>query len=139
MDSQTADLRLKAYSAAAAVVAFDRITKWLIESRVSFYDTKRIIPGFFDIIRSENRGVAFGLFNDSTSEWRTTVLVLISVAAVIAVSAILWEAEQAGQPLALGFRPDSRRRGRQCGRPHLLGTRHRFPPLLYSRLSVAGI
>ena len=103
MDSQTADLRLKAYSAAAAVVAFDRITKWLIESRVSFYDTKRIIPGFFDIIRSENRGVAFGLFNDSTSEWRTTVLVLISVAAVIAVSAILWKPNKLDNLSRWGF------------------------------------
>jgi lipoprotein signal peptidase len=39
-----------------------------------------VIPGFFDIVRAQNRGVAFGMFNDSTFEWRTTLLVLVSVA-----------------------------------------------------------
>lgn len=84
-------LRLKAYGIAAAVVALDRVTKMLIEQRVGYLDTLRVIPGFFDIIRSENRGVAFGLFNDSTSEWRTTLLVLGSLIAVVAVSFLLWK------------------------------------------------
>ena len=26
------------------------------------YDTKTVIPGFFNIVRSENPGVAFGMF-----------------------------------------------------------------------------
>jgi signal peptidase II len=90
MDSHTVDLRLKAYGAGTAVLAVDRLTKWLIETQMSFLDTRRVIPGFFDIVRSENRGVAFGLFNDSTSEWRTLLLVLLSVAAVIGVSVVLW-------------------------------------------------
>ena len=81
------DLRLKSYGAAAAVLALDRITKVLIERNVGYMDTYRIVPGFFDIIRSENRGVAFGLFNDSTSEWRTTLLV---VGSLVAVSYLLW-------------------------------------------------
>jgi|ERR1035437_666977 signal peptidase II len=84
------DLRLKSYGAAAAVLALDRITKVLIERNVGYMDTYRIVPGFFDIIRSENRGVAFGLFNDSTSEWRTTLLVVGSLVAVVAVSYLLW-------------------------------------------------
>jgi signal peptidase II len=103
MDSNTVDLRLKAYGAGALVVALDRLTKWLIESRVSFLDTYRIIPGFFDIVRSENRGVAFGLFNDSTSEWRTTVLVLLSIAAVIGVSIVLWRPDRLDRPSRWGF------------------------------------
>lgn len=89
-----ADLRTKAYGAAAAVFALDRLTKWLVETRVSETAVYRVIPGVFEIIRSENRGVAFGLFNDSTFEWRTTLLVLVSVAAVIAVSYMLWHPEK---------------------------------------------
>jgi signal peptidase II len=88
------DLRLKAYGAAAAVFTVDRATKWVIDTRVSFFDTYRVIPGFFDIVRSQNRGVAFGIFNDSTSEWRTTLLVLASLAAVAIVSVMLWNARQ---------------------------------------------
>ena len=85
-----ADLRVKAYGAAALVFALDRLTKWIIETRVSFFDSYTLIPGIFDIVRSQNRGVAFGLFNDSTSQWRTTLLVVASVAAVGLVSVMLW-------------------------------------------------
>jgi signal peptidase II len=103
MDSVTVDLRLKAYGAGTAVLALDRLTKWLIETRLSFLDTIRVIPGFFDIVRSENRGVAFGLFNDSTSQWRTLLLVVLSVAAVIGVSIVLWRPERLDRLSRWGF------------------------------------
>ena len=89
-----ADLRWKAYAAAAAVLALDRLSKWLIESRVSFLDSYSVIPGFFEIVHSQNRGVAFGMFNDSNSEWRTLLLVIGSIAAVVVISAMLWKAER---------------------------------------------
>jgi signal peptidase II len=96
-------VRLKAYSAAAAVIALDRLTKWIVEMRVSPADTYTVIPGFFDIVRAQNRGVAFGVFNESTFEWRTTLLVLVSVAAVVVVSAVIWKTRRP-DPLSLwGF------------------------------------
>jgi signal peptidase II len=70
---------------------------------VSFQDSHPVIPGFFDIVRSENRGVAFGLFNDSTSEWRTFILVLLSVGAVIGVSVVLWRPERLDRMSLWGF------------------------------------
>jgi len=103
MDSDTVDSRLKAYGAASAILALDRLTKWLIETRVSFLDTKRVIPGFFDIVRSENTGVAFGLFSDTTSQWRTVVLVLLSLAAVVGVSILLWRPERLDRMSRWGF------------------------------------
>jgi signal peptidase II len=87
-------LRLKAYAIALAVVALDRVTKWIIETYVSAMDTYHVIPGFFDIVHSENRGVAFGIFNDSTSEWRTTLLIVLSLAAVVFVSSMLWRPDR---------------------------------------------
>jgi signal peptidase II len=89
-----ADARLRAYGVAALIVALDRFTKTLVETYVSAMDTYRVIPGFFDIVHSQNRGVAFGIFNDSTSEWRTAMLIVLSVAAVIFVSAMLWRPER---------------------------------------------
>jgi signal peptidase II len=96
-------VRLKAYSAAAAVVALDRLTKWIVETRVSFADTYKAIPGFFDIVHSQNRGVVFGLFNESTSEWRTTLLVAFSMLAVVVVSVVLWKARQLDRFSVWGF------------------------------------
>jgi signal peptidase II len=103
MDSNLADLRLKAYSIALVVLGLDRLTKWLIEARLSWEDTYRVIPGFFDIVRSENRGVAFGIFNDSTSEWRTVILVLLSLAAVVAVGILLWRPDRLDRTSRWGF------------------------------------
>jgi signal peptidase II len=110
MDSENGmvDIRLKAYGVSAAVFALDRLTKWFVDGHVSFFDTYPVIPGFFDIVRSQNRGVAFGIFNDSTSEWRTLLLVVASIAAVLIVSIMLWRARrldrltQCGLALILG-------------------------------------
>ena len=98
-----ADLRVKAYGTAAAILALDRLTKWWVESHVTFLDTWRVIPGFFDIIHSENRGVAFGLFNDSPSQWRTTLLIVGALVAVIAVSILLWKPERLDAASRWGF------------------------------------
>ncbi len=87
-----ADVRLKTYAIAAAVFALDRLTKWFIEARVSFTDDYRIIPGFFSIVHSENRGVAFGLFNDASSPVRTLLLIVCSLAALVFVAVLLWRA-----------------------------------------------
>jgi|SRR5262249_44946755 signal peptidase II len=97
------DLRLKVYSCALAVAILDRFTKWIIETRVSFVDTYKVIPGFFDIVHSQNRGVAFGLFNDATSEWRTTLLSVFSLAAVVAVGIMLWHPERLDRRSMWGF------------------------------------
>jgi signal peptidase II len=102
------DLRVKAYGAATAVFALDRLTKWLIETHVSFLDTFRVIPGFFDIVRTQNPGIAFSLFSDSPAEWRTLILPLFALAAVVVVAGILWRPERldrfslAGLTLILG-------------------------------------
>jgi signal peptidase II len=85
------DIRVKAYAAAAAVFALDRVTKSFIDSHISFLDSYKVIPGFFDIVHSENRGVAFGIFNDSTSEWRTVVLIGLSLICVVLMAGFLWK------------------------------------------------
>src|SRR5215469_9388047 len=101
------ELRVKLYGAALGVFALDRLTKWLIETHVSFTDTYRVLPGFFDIVHSQNRGVAFGLFNDGASDWSTTLLSLFALAAVLVIAGVLWNARldrlsQAGLSLILG-------------------------------------
>jgi len=97
------DLRYKAYALAGLVFALDRLTKSIVESRVSFFDTYKVIPGFFDIVRSQNRGVAFGIFNDSTSEWRTKLLIVAALAAVALVTGMLWNAHKLDRYSVWGF------------------------------------
>src|ERR1700736_454663 len=115
------DHRLKAYGAATAVFALDRFTKWIVETRVSFIDTYRVIPGFFDIVHSQNRGVAFGLFNEGVSEWRTPLLLLFSLAAVAIVAVILWNADRLDRLSLAGFSLILRGAARNCFERPLVG------------------
>src|SRR5260370_36669721 len=82
--------RVTMYVVAVAVFAIDRLTKWMIETLLSAMDTHVVIPGFFEIVHSENRGAAFGLFAESTSEWRTVLLIGFSAVALVALIVMLW-------------------------------------------------
>ena len=97
------DLRYRAYAAAAAVVALDRLTKWIVETWVSLADSFRVIPGFFDIVHTQNRGVAFGLFDDSANGWRASLLVALSLSAVVLLSALLWNPRRFDRRSLWGF------------------------------------
>jgi signal peptidase II len=97
------DARLKAYSLSALVFAIDRLTKSFIEAHVSPFDVHPVIPGFFDIVHSQNRGVAFGLMNDSTSAWRTVVLIVFSAAALLLVAGLLWRTTRLDRWTATGL------------------------------------
>ncbi len=88
---------------AASVFALDRWTKWLIESTFSPFDTKVVIPGFFNLVRSENAGVAFGLFSESTSRYRTSALIVFSVVAVAILAWMLWRVERLDRVTAIGL------------------------------------
>lgn len=83
-------VRAMMYGLACAVFAVDRLTKWIIETRVSFYDSHVVIPGFFEIVHSQNQGAAFGLFSQSTSEWRSILLIGFSIVALVALVVMLW-------------------------------------------------
>jgi signal peptidase II len=68
------------------VVAVDRVTKWLVSTRLELGDNFPIIPHIFAISHVENPGAAFSLFNDSSSPGRVRWMLLIfSLLAAVAV------------------------------------------------------
>ena len=91
------------YGLAGVVFALDRLTKRIIEARVSVFDTHTIIPGFFDIVHARNRGAAFSMFADSTSVWRPFFLIGLSLAALVLVAGILRNAARLDRPTAIGL------------------------------------
>ncbi|HEY7404501.1 MAG TPA: signal peptidase II [Candidatus Angelobacter sp.] len=75
---------------ALAVLVFDRFSKWLVIHNIALYDTISIIPGLFRLTHLENTGAAFSLFAESSSPFKTALLIAISVAALIIVAILLW-------------------------------------------------
>jgi len=97
------DPRLKSLALAVGVLGLDRVTKWMVERYVSFSAGYKIIPGLFDIVHWENRGMAFGVFDDSESQWRPLLLIALSIAAMIWVSVMLWRAKRLDALLCWAF------------------------------------
>ena len=76
---------------AAAVVAIDHFTKWLVVRNIALNNSVQVIPGIFSLTHGQNPGAAFNLFANSPSPWKLAMLILFSVAALAVVSALLWK------------------------------------------------
>lgn len=89
--------RLFPFALAAGVVVLDRITKWVIKTNISIWDRPRdIIPGFFNIVHTENPGIAFGLLADASSPWRNVLLIGFSIVVLAIISTALIRGERSG-------------------------------------------
>jgi signal peptidase II len=81
---------MRASLIAILVFALDRASKFYVETRFAPYENHVVIPGFFDIVRSQNPGVAFGLFANATSQYRTALLIAFSLGALLFLAWLLW-------------------------------------------------
>lgn len=69
------------------VVVLDQLTKlWLVAS-LPYGMQKTLVPGFFDLVHTRNRGVAFGLFSQAGSWSQGVLLVLV----VVLVGFVAWQ------------------------------------------------
>ena len=90
---------------AVSILFLDRITKWAITQTIALEDVVPIIPGFFRLTHLENPGAAFSLFAESTSPFKSALLIAFSVAALAVVAFLLWRSrsEFNASTLALSF------------------------------------
>jgi signal peptidase II len=76
---------------AILVIVLDRMSKWLVAGSINLHDSISVLPGFFRLTHVQNSGAAFGLFAESSSEWKVAILILFSILALAVVSALLWK------------------------------------------------
>jgi len=95
MDARTSNgthaMRKYHFLIAMLVILLDRLSKWLVAGRITLHDSIPVLPGFFRLTHVQNSGAAFGLFADSSSEWKVAILIMFSVLALAVVSALLWK------------------------------------------------
>jgi signal peptidase II len=70
-----------------AVLVTDRATKFAIERYTSPLFRHSIVSDIVVLVHSQNPGIAFGVFSNSSARWLTPVLVLSSAAVMIL---LLW-------------------------------------------------
>lgn len=76
---------------AVTVLLLDRLTKWAIASNIALQHSVIVIPWFFRLTHVENAGAAFGLFAESTAQWKGGALVIFSLMALVVVATLLWK------------------------------------------------
>ena len=80
-------MRARGYSFQLAVVALivvsDQLTKLLVRRQFELYDTATVIPNLFSLTRIHNTGAAFGLLDGVDLPFKTGLLAIVSVAALV--------------------------------------------------------
>ncbi len=88
---------------AGIVLLLDRLAKSVVASNILLHDSVTVIPGLFHLTHVENTGAAFGLFAESSAQWKVGALVSFSVIALIIVSALLWKNGHALSTTTIGL------------------------------------
>jgi len=96
-------MRIYHFLIAFIVLLLDRLTKRLVIKDISLHDSITVIKRVLYITHVENRGAAFGIFNDSPSQWKIALLVLFSIVALVIVSALLWKSSHTMTASAIGL------------------------------------
>ena len=72
------------------ILVLDRWTKWLIHTRLLLNQTIQVVDGFFNITYVRNTGVAFGVLDPVQSSMKSTILVILTMGAIIGVIIYAW-------------------------------------------------
>ena len=66
----------------------DQLTKLAVLDSLSYHEQVEVIPGFFNLVRVHNTGIAFGQFNEGASS--NIIFTIVAVCALILIS-VLWK------------------------------------------------
>jgi len=75
---------------AVIVVVIDQASKWLASSHLSPHQILSVIPGFFNIVLVKNRGMAFGILNQTKPGLFPLFLLAATIAAIGAILFLFW-------------------------------------------------
>mgnify|MGYP005850412613 CR=1 FL=1 len=86
--------RASALLLAVAVALVDRVSKIWIEKNVSMWDTIVVIPGLFQIVHTQNRGIVFGFLSDSDGLLRPVIVVAVAAVVLTLAFVYFWRLPQ---------------------------------------------
>lgn len=71
---------------ATLVILADQLSKHLVLDSFQLYESREIIPGFFNLVYVTNTGAAFSMLADVDSPWRHYFFLGIGTAAIIGLT-----------------------------------------------------
>lgn len=85
------------------IFAADQITKHVVQNSIAHGQVITVIPGFFNLIRTENSGIAFSLFAGASSPWKLVLLVGVSLALLATVVIVAVKSRQINWQTEVGL------------------------------------
>jgi len=75
---------------ALIIVLIDQISKWLVSSCLPVRQILSVIPGFFNIVLVKNRGMAFGILNQTRPGLFPAFLLAATIVAIGVILFLFW-------------------------------------------------
>lgn len=85
------------------IFAFDQMTKSFVERTIPHGVSVPIIPGFFDLIHTENSGIAFSLFAGASGSWKMVLMIGVSIALLVAVVIVALKSKELNWATGVGL------------------------------------
>jgi signal peptidase II len=104
MMSSTGHLpRLPYFFIAAGVLIADQATKLLADRFLRGGSGVEVVPGFFDLVYSRNRGGLFGYFGELADPWRAVLLTAFPLLAVAMIAWFILRGNENDRPTLVGL------------------------------------
>ena len=90
---------------ALVIAVLDQITKWKIQQTLALYASKEVIPGFFNLVHTMNKGAAFGFQNNPDGTWQPYFFMGVTALAIVIIVNLLARADNGSKlfVVALGL------------------------------------
>jgi len=88
---------------ALAVICLDQVTKLAVVNSLRLHEALPVITGFFSLVHTRNRGMAFGLMNRPGFDFAYYFLVIASLTAVAIIVLWLFKLKRNERGLTLGL------------------------------------
>lgn len=73
------------------LVTIDQVTKFFIKHSFEIYESKEIVPGFFNLTFVLNPGAAFGILSKMNESYRQLFFIIVTTIAILAVIYLMYK------------------------------------------------
>lgn len=102
--SRTRAMQRIAYALIVILIfAGDQITKHIVQNSIAHGEVVTVIAGFFNLIHTENSGIAFSLFSGAPSPWKLALLIGVSLALLVTVVVVALKSRQMNWQTGVGL------------------------------------
>jgi signal peptidase II len=85
------------------IFAGDQITKSIVQRTIPHDRVIPVISGFFNLVHTENSGIAFSLFAGVSSSWKMVLMVGVSVALLVTVVVVALKSREMNWETGVGL------------------------------------